>query len=74
MTRAGCGRPVPENKINKFKNSNVGKCDGEYLTEINKTQTIKAYKSGSFALKAFGSFINAPESHGHQVQIQVTKE
>ena len=62
ISRAGCGKPVPEHKINKFKNSNVGKCDGEYLVEVNRTQTMKAYKSASFKLKAFGSFINAPES------------
>ena len=73
MTRAGCGRPVPENEMDKFKNSNIGKCDGEYLTEINKTQTIKAYKSGSFALKAFGSFINAPESQDIKFRYKLQK-
>ena len=70
LGRGGCGGPVP-NEDNGAPT--IGKCNGPYAAEVNRNQTIKATRSASLELKAYGAFIRAPESEEMKVKIQFQK-
>ena len=56
LTRSQCGSANPTYGATGV-NIDCGTCSGGYVIEINRTQTIKALRSGTFQLKAFGSII-----------------
>ena len=73
ITRTGCGSPVPQSSATAQENVSIGVCDGEYSAEINRTQTITAYKAGNLQLKAYGSMIRAPEAEEIRFRFQFKK-
>lgn len=70
LGRGGCGGPVP-NEDNGAPT--IGTCSGPYAVEVNRNQTIKATRSASLELKAYGAFIQAPESEELKFAIQFQK-
>ena len=72
VTRTGCGSPLPVSD-STYNNATVGKCTGPYVIEINRNQNLKAYRSATLQLKAYGALIQAPESEDIRFQYKLKK-
>ena len=72
ITRTGCGSPLPVSD-STYNNATVGKCTGPYVIEINRNQNLKAYRSATLQLKAYGALIQAPESEDIRFQYKLKK-
>ena len=62
LTRSECGSAnVSYGKVGEHS-VQCAACTGGYVIEINRTQTIKALRSGTYEMKAFGSIITNTET------------
>tara|TARA_B100000401_G_scaffold25586_1_gene15275 strand:+ start:158 stop:4507 length:4350 start_codon:yes stop_codon:yes gene_type:complete len=53
LMRSDCGSPVVDTGIDPT-DAGCGKCDGEYLFQVNRTQKSKIANSGKFSLRSMG--------------------
>ncbi|UNH61209.1 hypothetical protein SSZBM1_92 [Synechococcus phage S-SZBM1] len=69
VTRTNCGGYNTHTDGTEGQNNDSGICQGGYAAEVNRTQSIKAYKSTTYQLKAYGLITSTVEAGDLRVHI-----
>lgn len=73
VTRTACGGYNTFAQGTEGQSAGTGNCQGGYATEINRTQSIKAYKTAQYQLKAYGAITTSVESGALRFRVLLKK-